>query len=83
MTQTITQPVGIDDVVDAITTTLRERRGSVPDVGPDTPLESLDLNSLDFAEIFVSIQEVVGFELDPESAGDVEFVSDLVRLRPL
>jgi acyl carrier protein len=83
MSGTAIQAIGVDQVVEAITNTLRERRGSAPDIGPDTRLESLDLNSLDYAEVFVSIQEVVGFELDPESAGEVEVVRDLGRLQPL
>jgi hypothetical protein len=33
--------------------------------------------------VFVTLQEAVGFELDPESAGEVEVVRDLVRLKPL
>ena len=70
-------------MIEAIEQTLETRRGTRPEVHPDTRIESLDLNSLDLAEVFVCIQETVGFELDPDSVGDVERVRDLVVLRPL
>lgn len=75
--------ISVKQVIEAVETTLERRRGSSADVDPDTRLEDLGLNSLDYAEVFLSIQEIVGFELDPDSAGDVECVRDLARLQAL
>lgn len=75
--------VTVGHVIEAIEITLERRRGRGSAVTPDTRLEDLGLSSLDYAEVFLSIQEIVGFELDPESAGEVECVRDLARLEGL
>jgi acyl carrier protein len=81
--QTAPVPITIDQVTGAFEEVLRKRRAAVLTITPDTRLESLNLTSVDFAEVCVALQEVVDFEFDPESAVDVETVSDLIWLRPL
>jgi len=63
---------------------LGQRRKSGPQVIlADTRLETLALDSLDVAEVFLAIEDRVGYRLDPDSVGDPECVGDLTRLRPL
>ena len=81
--QTAPAPIAIGQVTGAFEEVLRKRRTNVLTVTPDMRLESLNLTSLDFAELCVALQEAVDFEFDPESAVDAETVGDLVWLRPL
>jgi acyl carrier protein len=75
--------ITLEQVTGVFETVLRKRRGHVVAVAADTPLESLNLTSLDFAEICIALEEAVSFEFDPESAVDVETVGDLIWLQPL
>ena len=76
-------PIDVDVVVGAVGSMIETRRGTTLSIGPHTRLDELGLSSLDFAEAFVTIEEAVGYHLDPESAGDMAHVGDLVHLRPL
>jgi acyl carrier protein len=75
--------ITVEQVTTVFERVLRKRRGSAVEVTADTPLESLNLTSLDFAEVCIALEEAVQFEFDPESAVDVETVGDLIWLQPL
>ena len=60
-----------------------ERKGRVEALDAQTNLRALDLDSLDIGELFVTLEELTGQELDPESAEGVELLGDLVRVRAL
>ena len=61
----------------------RKKPGEDPQVDASTRFDDLKFDSLDVAELFVGLEELVGRELDPESGKGAEAVGDLVRLRPL
>lgn len=75
-------PVTAEIACEALARVL-ERKGRTAQVGPQTDLRSLDLDSLDIGELFVTLEELTGQELDPESAEGVEVLGDLVRVRAL
>ena len=52
-------------------------------MGAEDRFEDLGLDSLDVAEIFLYLEEQAGCRLDPESAGVLERVGDLVNLKAL
>ncbi len=80
----VSADIDLDLVVAAVERMIEQRRGGrTPAIGPDTRFDELGLTSLDFAETFVTIEELVGHELDPDSASDFTVVGDLVNLRPL
>jgi len=80
---TTAPPLDLAVVIAAVERVIVARRGACPPIGADTRFDELGLNSLDFAEAFVTIEEAVGYGLDPESAGDAVVVGDLIGLRPL
>jgi acyl carrier protein len=75
-------PVTVELAREALARVL-ERKGRTAELGPNTNLRSLDLDSLDIGELFVTLEELSGRELDPESAEGVEVLGDLVRVRAL
>ncbi|HSZ68908.1 MAG TPA: acyl carrier protein [Solirubrobacteraceae bacterium] len=70
-------------VVRAVNEVLSVKRQSWESVQADTPLESLELDSLDLAEVFATLEERSGLDLDPDSAREIETVADLAQLRAL
>lgn len=54
-----------------------------PAVDADTRLDELGLDSLDFAELFVALEEAAGGEIDPQSTVGLSTVADLPELRRL
>ncbi len=72
----------VEQAVEAINEVLGERHGGSP-VGAEDRFEDLGLDSLDVAEIFLYLEEQAGCRLDPESAGVLERVGDLVNLKAL
>jgi acyl carrier protein len=76
-----TTPLTPELVVRAVNEVLRVKRSSWEPVGGETPLESLALDSLDLAEVFATLEDWAGVELDPDSALEIRTVGDLVRLR--
>lgn len=77
------QAVALDDVIAALERVLRERRRPPVAIAGDTRLDRLGFDSLDVAEIFLVLEEQVGFRLDTESVNQAVVVSDFVGLRPL
>lgn len=75
--------IKVEDVVAAVETVMRSRRGHQEEITADTPIEELQLNSLDVAEVFLQIEEGLGCELDPQSMPEPVVVGDLARLQPL
>jgi acyl carrier protein len=76
--------IDLDGIVQVVRQVLSERRGIRADsIEADTRLEDLGLDSLDIAEVFLNLEEAVGYRLDPDSVPDVDRVEDLTRLRPL
>jgi acyl carrier protein len=77
------QTINIDDVIRALQRVLRDRRRRGVTVQPATRLDELGFDSLDVAEIFLAIEEEVGFRLDSERVPDLVVVSDFAGLEPL
>jgi len=71
----------VELAVDAVNEVLANKRARVDDVSASTPIESLDFDSLEVAELFATLEERSGLELDPDSAQDLETVADLATLR--
>lgn len=67
--------------VTAVNEVLANKRNRVDALGPDSPLADLGLDSLEVAELFAALEEHSGLELDPDSAGELVTVRDLVKLR--
>jgi acyl carrier protein len=70
-----------DVVVDALQDVLEARGRPLGALAPDTRLAALGLDSRDIAEFFVRLEERTGTVVDPSSAGGLEVVGDLRRLR--
>ena len=67
--------------VQAVNEMLTVKRQNCEPVQEDTPLESLELDSLELAELFAMLEDWSGLELDPDSARDLVTVGDLAGLR--
>jgi acyl carrier protein len=81
MTQTIQLTPEL--AVEAVNEVLGTKRQKWEPVGADAPLESLQLDSLELAELFATLEERSGIDLDPDSASTLQTVGDLARLRAL
>ena len=72
-------------VIQILQEIIQSKQLPVPSITPDTPLEAkLGLESLDFAELVVRLEEATG--KDPFASGDaphVQTVSDLAALYDL
>ncbi len=75
-----TSAISLQDAVEAIREILGPGREKPVDA--DSRLVELGLDSLDAAELFLLLEEKAGFALDPGSAGTLDCVADLTRLRP-
>lgn len=69
-------------VVDCVREVLAGKRRKSVAVDGQTSLEDLNFDSLDVAELFATLEECAGEELDPDSARDMRTVGDLSQLRP-
>ncbi|MDP8942518.1 MAG: phosphopantetheine-binding protein [Actinomycetota bacterium] len=67
--------------VDAVNEVLASKRERWTPVDSSTLLERLDLDSLDVAELFATLEDRSGLDLDPDSANALRTVGDLARLR--
>ncbi len=73
--------IDLPDALAAVREILGTGRGGAP-VEAGSRLVDLGLDSLDAAELFLLLEEKAGQPLDPGSAGELERVEDLTRLRP-
>jgi acyl carrier protein len=67
--------------VEAVNEVLGSKRQRWAAVDESTPLEELDLDSLEVAELFATLEDRSGLELDPDSARSLTTVGDLAQLR--
>jgi acyl carrier protein len=67
-------------VVDAVNEVLANKRAQFEPAEAHTPLDELSLDSLEVAELFATIEDRSGLELDPDSARLLRSVGDLTRL---
>jgi acyl carrier protein len=80
----MSQPtIPLETALAAVNEVLSHKRGRDALATPSTRLEDLGFSSLDVAEVFVTLEELLGHELDPESGQGMERVEDLVHLKPL
>jgi acyl carrier protein len=70
-----------DIAVEAVNEVLANKRNRIGHVDESVPLEALELDSLDVAELFAALEERSGLELDPDSARSLVTVGDLANLR--
>jgi acyl carrier protein len=75
--------LSVEQAVEAVIEVLEERPGQSEAVDGSTRLETLGLDSLAIADLFMVLEELSGARLDPESAVDLVVVADLTRLRAL
>lgn len=75
--------ITIENAVEAVDQILGPRRTGGAPVDADARFVDLGLDSLDVAELFLLLEEAAGQQLDPASAGELERVGDLTKLRPL
>lgn len=74
--------IDLQDALAAVNEILGPGRQTTP-VQADSRLVDLGLDSLDAAELFLLLEEKAGQALDPGSAGELERIEDLTRLRPV
>jgi acyl carrier protein len=72
--------LSVEQAVEAVTEALEERPGPPPPIDATTRLDTLGLDSLGYADLFMILEELAGLRLDPDSASDVVVVADLTRL---
>jgi acyl carrier protein len=75
--------ITIEQAVDAVNQILGTRRTGGELVEGDRRFLDLGLDSLDVSELFLTLEEAADQRLDPGSAGELQKVSDLMKLRPL
>lgn len=80
---TETTQLSADMAVEAVNDVLGNKRARWEPVDAETPLRSLKLDSLEVAELFATLEDRSGLDLDPESARDLTVVGDLANLRTL
>ena len=76
-----TQTLPLDLVLQAVNHVLSKKQSGFGEVGPDTPLHDLGLNSLESAELFTILEDRSGLVLDPDSARWHKTVGELTQLR--
>lgn len=55
-------------------------RGAGVEITAESRLEDLGLSSLEIAEAFFDLEEIVGYDLDASAAADVQTLGDLVAV---
>lgn len=75
--------VSVEQAVEAVSEVLGDRRRGGGPVDGGARLDDLGLDSLDVAELFIALEKMAGHQLDPASAGAIERVADLAKLRSL
>lgn len=68
-------------VVDAVNEVIANKRAQYEPAVAETPLDDLSLDSLEVAELFATIEDRSGLELEPDSARLLKTVGDLTRLQ--
>lgn len=77
LTQKLTEEV----VIEAVNEVLANTRAQFEPAGAQTPLDDLGLDSLEVAELFATLEDRSGLELDPDSAHSFKTVGDLAQLQ--
>jgi acyl carrier protein len=75
----LTEEMAVEAVVDVLGT----KRQRFEAVTAETGLSDLDLDSIEVAELFATLEDLSGLELDPDSARALTTVGDLTRLQPV
>lgn len=70
----------VEMAVEAVNEVLGNKRQRFDAVTPETKLADLYLDSLEVTELFATLEDRSGLELDPDSARSLERVADLARL---
>jgi acyl carrier protein len=74
-------PVTLEVAIAAVTEVLVAKFETPVEVSAGSRFEDLGLDSVDFAVGFIVLEDLLGRELDPESAVDLDCVADLERIR--
>jgi acyl carrier protein len=77
LTPTLTEEI----VIDAVNEVLATKRAQFEPATAQTSLDDIGLDSLEIAELFATIEDRSGLELDPDSARSVTTVGDLTQLQ--
>lgn len=70
----------VEMAVEAVNEVLGNKRQRFDAVTPETKLADLYLDSLEVTELFATLEDRSGLELDPDSARSLERVADLAQL---
>ena len=73
-------PASREEVQQKVIDTLATFGPDKEDITPDATLESLDIDSLDLAELSQVMEEEYGVEMKSEDAAQVKTVNDAVEL---
>ncbi len=73
-------PASREEVQQKVIDTLATFGPEKEDITPDATLESLDIDSLDLAELSQVMEEEYGVEMKSEDAAQVKTVNDAVEL---
>ena len=80
---TETRALTAEMAVASVNEVLGNKRARWEPVDADTPLRTLKLDSLEVAELFATLEDRSGLDLDPESARSLQTVGDLARLQSI
>jgi acyl carrier protein len=72
-----------DMAVAAVNEVLLSKRERSSVIDSSTVLDDLGLDSLDVAELFATLEDLSGLDLDPGSADSLRTVGDLATIRAL
>jgi acyl carrier protein len=74
-------PVTLELALAAVTEVLMAKFETQVEVSVETRFADLGLDSVDYAVGFIVLEDLVGVELDPDSAVDLHRVADLTAIR--
>ena len=74
-------PVTLECAIAAVTEVVGAQGVAAPSIAGETRFDDIGLDSVDHALGFVVLEDLMGIELDPESAVGLQCVSDLTRIR--
>jgi acyl carrier protein len=73
--------ITVDDAVEAVKRVLSRKSVDGIDLQPDTRFEDLGLDSLDAADLCITLEEIAGRPLDVSSLSEAATIADLAAVR--
>ncbi len=81
--ESVAPVVSIDAVIEAVASVLAPQGRLRSELRAETPLAEIGLESVDYIEIFIALEDLLGWEIDTSHEYDFAVIGDLtgVRLR--